>query len=63
MICVRRPLKWNEIQAAVSIDPNEQVINFRARQLRSHIQDLCGSLIIMLPEDRGVELVHNTAKM
>lgn len=62
MVCARRPLKWHEIQGAVSIDPAEQTIDFDDRKLRIHIRDLCGSLIQVLPGDR-VELVHSTAKM
>lgn len=62
MVCARRPLKWQEIQAAVSIDPDERTINFDDRKLRIDIRDLCGSLIQVLPGDR-VELVHSTAKM
>jgi hypothetical protein len=61
MICARRPLKWHEIQGAVSIDPVGQTVNFDDRKLRVHIRDLCGSLIQVLPGDR-VELVHSTAK-
>ena len=62
MVCARRPLKWREIQAAVSTDPVDQTINFNDRQLRIHIRDICGSLIQVLPGDR-VELVHSTAKL
>ncbi len=62
MVCARRPLKWHEIQGAVSIDLDEQTIDFDDRKLRIHIRDLCGSLIQVLPGDR-VELVHSTAKM
>lgn len=64
MICARRPLKWHEIQGAVSIDPDpdEQTVNFDELKLRVHIRDLCGSLIQVLPGDR-VELVHSTAKL
>lgn len=62
MICAKRPLKWGEIQGAVSIDPVEQTVEFDDRKLRVHIQDLCGSLVQALPGDR-VELVHHTAKM
>ncbi|KAL9110913.1 MAG: hypothetical protein Q9227_004528 [Pyrenula ochraceoflavens] len=62
MVCARRPLKWTEIQAAVSMDSEEQTIDFDEGKLRIHIRDLCGSLVQVLPGDR-VELVHNTAKM
>jgi len=61
MVCAKRPLKWHEIQGAVSIDPEDQSIAFDERKLRRHIHDLCGSLIQALPGDR-VEFVHNTAK-
>lgn len=63
MICVQRPLKWQEIQAAISIDPENSIIDFEDLSLKSHIQDICGSLIVILPDDRGVELVHTTAKL
>jgi hypothetical protein len=63
MVCVRRPLRWNEIQALISIDHIGQTIKFEEKKLRSSLQELCGSLITILPEGRGLELVHNTAKM
>jgi hypothetical protein len=62
MVCAKRPLKWREIQAAVSMNPTNQSIEFKKRKLRSDIQDYCGSLIQVLPGDR-VELVHTTARM
>lgn len=61
MVCAKRPLNWREIQAAVSIDLENQTIDFDKRKLRSNIQDYCGSLIQVLPGDR-IELVHTTAK-
>jgi len=62
MVCAKRPLKWREIQAAVSIDPNEQTVDFDSRSLRSSVEEYCGSLIQVLSGDR-VELVHTTAKL
>ncbi|KAG0649191.1 Vegetative incompatibility HET-E-1 [Hyphodiscus hymeniophilus] len=62
MVCAKRPLKWREIQAAVSIDPDEQTVDFDSRRLRSSVEEYCGSLIQVLSGDR-VELVHNTAKI
>ena len=62
MVCAKRPLKWREIQAAVSINSVNQSVEFERRKLRSDIQDYCGSLIQVLPGNR-VELVHITAKM
>jgi hypothetical protein len=61
MVCAKRPLKWHEIQGAVSTDTIQQTICFDERRLRIHIRDLCGSLIDVLSGDR-VELVHWTAK-
>jgi L-amino acid N-acyltransferase YncA len=61
MVCAKRPLKWHEIQGAISTDTVHQTIHFDERRLRIHVRDLCGSLIDVLPGDR-VELVHWTAK-
>jgi hypothetical protein len=62
MVCAKRPLKWHEIQGAVSIDLEQQTMDFNDRKLRVHIRDLCGSLIQVSSGDR-IELVHGTAKM
>jgi hypothetical protein len=61
MVCARRPLKWHEIQAIVSIDVYRNIIDSDLR-LNVHIHDLCGSLIRVFPGDR-IELVHSTARM
>ncbi|KAH7333141.1 hypothetical protein BKA65DRAFT_40515 [Rhexocercosporidium sp. MPI-PUGE-AT-0058] len=62
MVCAKRPLRWREIQAAVSMKPEYQTFDFDKEKLRSSIQYYCGTLIQVLPGDR-VELVHATAKM
>ena len=62
MVCAKRPLKWNEIQGAISIDPTREIVDYDGRKLRIHVKDLCGSLVNVLQGDR-VELVHGTAKM
>jgi hypothetical protein len=62
IISAKRPLKWHEIQGAVSIDTDDQSVNFEDRQLRVHVKDLCGSMVEILPGDR-VTLVHRTAQM
>ena len=59
--CSKRPLKWHEIQGAVSINIEEQSVDFEGRRLCTNIRDLCGSLIDVLPGDT-VQLVHNTAR-
>lgn len=59
--CSKRPLKWHEIQGAVSIDIEDQSVDFNGRRLCTNIRDLCGSLIDILPGDT-VQLVHSTAR-
>ncbi|XPS76188.1 hypothetical protein M3J09_008244 [Ascochyta lentis] len=60
MICAKRRLTWKEIQVALSIDVDEQTIEYDDRRLRKHIHEICGSLVL-LNGDR-VSLVHSTAK-
>lgn len=62
MVCSKRSLKWREIQAAMSMDFEQQTISFEAKKLRSDIQEYCGSLI-QVNQGHQVELVHTTAKM
>lgn len=57
----KRPLKWQEIQGATSIDIEQGIVNFRGRQLPDDIRNICGSLVEILPGDR-VQLVHATAR-
>lgn len=59
MLCSRRPLRWREVQAAISIDSVDQVVD-STRRLPMHIKDICGSLVEVLPGDR-IEFVHVTA--
>ena len=62
VVCAKRPLKWHEIQGAVSIDLKEESVEFDARRLRVNARELCGSLLQIQPGDR-VDLVHRTARM
>ena len=62
IICAVRPMRWREIQGAVSIDLVDQTVNFEAQQLRNTAKELCGSLVEDRP-DGSVILVHTTAKM
>lgn len=62
VVCAKRPLKWHEIQCAVSIDLKEESVDFDARRLRINARELCGSLLEIRPGDR-VDLVHRTARM
>lgn len=59
MVSARRPLRWHEVQCAISIDPVQQRADW-ARRLKFHVHDVCGSLIQILGEDR-IEFVHATA--
>ena len=62
VVCAKRPLKWHEIQGAISIDLKEESVEFDARRLRVNARELCGSLLQIRPGDR-VDLVHRTARM
>ncbi|KAH7348115.1 C2H2 domain-containing protein [Pyrenochaeta sp. MPI-SDFR-AT-0127] len=60
LVCAKRRLAWKEIQIALSIDIENQTIEYDARRLRTHIHDICGSLVLV-SGDR-ISLVHSTAK-
>lgn len=60
MVCAKRRLTWKEIQIALSIDIENDTIDYDNRHFRKHIYEVCGSLVY-LSGDR-VFLVHNTAK-
>jgi hypothetical protein len=61
MICCKRALRWREIQAAISIDLDDQEVDLSKRPSK-HIREVCGSLVEMLPGDR-IEFVHITAPL
>jgi hypothetical protein len=58
--CAERTLKWREMQAALSISPDQGVVDFEGRHAREHIHNLCGALVSVNGE--RVMLVHATAK-
>lgn len=60
IVCMKRPLKWYEIQGAVSIDIENEDFDPDGR-LQDHPKDLCASLVEKRP-DESLELVHATAK-
>jgi hypothetical protein len=62
LVCAKRPLKWREIQGAVSINLEAKDIDLEERQLRDGSKDLCGSLVEQR-SDGSVELVHLTARL
>ncbi|KAI1629298.1 hypothetical protein EDD37DRAFT_616633 [Exophiala viscosa] len=61
MICAKRPLKWHEIQCALSTNAADGTVDFAQRRSRTHIREICGSLINDISGDR-LELVHSTAR-
>lgn len=65
LVCSKRPLKWTEIQVALSIDLHLTTASHELDmdlRLRDDVQELCGSLVQILKGNR-VELVHSTAKL
>lgn len=63
MTCAARPLRWYEMQGAISIslDRNEATPSFNHdRRLRNHVQNTCGALVMVL--DDRICLVHGTAR-
>lgn len=62
VVTAKRPLTWPEIQGAVSIDLEQETVDFEERQLVIDIKDLCGSLVERLAGNR-IELVHTSAKL
>ncbi|KAI1358262.1 hypothetical protein F5Y08DRAFT_333252 [Xylaria arbuscula] len=59
--CSKRPLRWHEIQAGITIDLQEQRINGVNDRLVHDCKDLLSSLIIIRTDD-VVDLVHPTLK-
>ncbi|KAK5072445.1 hypothetical protein LTS08_008069 [Lithohypha guttulata] len=58
--CAARPLKWHELQGAISIDFEKEEVNFNLYQSHRHIHELCGALVSVVGD--RVSLVHSTAK-
>jgi hypothetical protein len=59
LVCARSPLKWQEIQLAYCVNPDQDTIDFETDKLLYHIRDYCGSLIEASPSEY-VHLVHGT---
>ncbi|KAJ3566801.1 hypothetical protein NPX13_g6998 [Xylaria arbuscula] len=59
--CSKRPLRWHEIQAGITIDLQEQRINGVNDRLVHDCKELLSSLIIIRTDD-VVDLVHPTLK-
>ena len=61
LVCAFRPLKWHEIQCAVSIDPEAGKVDL-AQRFVVEPKHICGSLVEQ-HSDGSLQLVHTTAKM
>jgi hypothetical protein len=61
LACATRPLKWYEIQGAVSVDLENHSVNFEERKYRENSKDICASLV-EIRSDNSIELVHSTAR-
>ncbi|KAL4951216.1 hypothetical protein BDW69DRAFT_42142 [Aspergillus filifer] len=63
LVCSKRPLKWTEIQLALSVNMDDLEMNEldEDRRLVDDPEDLCGSLVQLLKGNR-IELVHSTAR-
>ena len=61
-----RPLKWHELQAALTIqlDAHGATIDYDRYLLRDDIRDLCGPLVRVVEEqnEMRLEFVHSTTR-
>lgn len=62
LVCAKRPLTWRDVQGAVSINLNDEDVDFYGRQWMEDHKDLCGSFV-ETRSDGALELVHTTAKL
>ncbi len=60
IVCAKRSLRWREIQGAVSIDMDQQQVDYKRKLLESP-KDLFASLV-ELENDETVQLIHETAR-
>ena len=61
----KRPLKTNDIQGALSVNPSNRTLDYKARCLKpdaaSVIGELC-SVIVEVRSDQSVGFIHTTAR-
>ncbi|KAF4456643.1 zinc finger protein [Fusarium albosuccineum] len=61
LVCAERTLKWHEIQAILSFDPDVPKIDFDNSMLRQDMEKYLGSLVHVL-EGGHIRLIHATAR-
>jgi hypothetical protein len=61
MVCAKRPMNWREIQCGISIDLDDQTVDWDRRKFRVDSKELCGSLV-EISANGIIILVHHTAK-
>jgi hypothetical protein len=60
IVWAKRPLRWREIQGAISLDTDQQIVDYN-RKLADSPKDLFASLVELEP-DGTVQLIHETAR-
>ncbi|KFA81095.1 hypothetical protein S40288_00970 [Stachybotrys chartarum IBT 40288] len=63
LVCAKRPLKWHELQAIMSmdVDMHGDVKLHPNERSSSDVREVCGSVIHVM-DGTNIELVHHTAK-
>jgi len=61
MVCAKRPMYWREIQCAVSVNIDDQVVDWDRRKFTVDSKELGGSLV-ETSADGTIILVHHTAR-
>lgn len=61
LVCAMRPLRWREIQCAISTDADAGIVDPDQRFIMGP-KEICGSLVEQQPDD-SLRLVHTTAKL
>ncbi|KAM0522524.1 hypothetical protein ACHAPE_002115 [Trichoderma viride] len=62
LVCAKRQLRWNEMQAILSYGPEEQKVDFDNKMLRQAAEKYLGSLVYIL--DGGhIRIIHSTARL
>lgn len=62
---VKRPLKWYELQAALSLEVSavgKVSMDYHNNQLRNDIRETCGTLVQVVQKNR-VEFIHSTTRL